>query len=49
MTLTVLVDTSLLAGSAATGIEELMLVSGDERQSNLPGVRTRYVPSGLID
>ena len=34
--------------AATAAAHRLMLVNGDERQSKLPGLRTRYVPSGTI-
>jgi predicted nucleic acid-binding protein len=35
--------------AATASAHRLMLVTGDERQSKLPGLRTRYVPSGPIE
>lgn len=35
--------------AATAAAYKLMLVTGDERQSKLPGLRTRYVPSGTLD
>ena len=35
--------------AATAAAHKLILVTGDERQSRLPGVRTRYVPAAPID
>jgi predicted nucleic acid-binding protein len=34
--------------AATAAAHKLILVTGDERQSKLPGLRTRYVPAGPI-
>lgn len=34
--------------AATAAAHKLMLVTSDERQSKLPGLRARYVPSGTI-
>jgi predicted nucleic acid-binding protein len=34
--------------AATAAAHKLPLVTGDERQSKLPGLRTRYVPAGQI-
>jgi len=43
------VPTNDLWIAATAAAHKLTLVTGDERQSRLPGLRTRYVPSGTTD